>query len=314
MRTIFAHRACGILYRFISRYTGCYLLPANVCPVVPLTFRLANVAFEFVDINERTLCVDEDVCLSLLKKEKCNGLVFVHTYGTDYNPQCFFDQIKNIDQNFRIVDDKCLCSPDLMAPQTISDLTLYSTGYAKYVDLGKGAFGYLQDGLGLSCEQVLYDGVDIEPYYKSAFLKNEKMDRIVEGWLDTTISIVPDEKYISDICEKKAEICKRKARINKIYTEVLRDVETLGDEFNQWRYNILVNDKEKILKLIFDNGMFASSHYQPSSRLFVEEKYPNAEKLYNHVINLFNDNYMDSESARKLAISIQNFESKVKQR
>lgn len=309
MQTIYAHRACGLLYRFIRWYPGCYILPANVCPVVPLTFRLANVNFEFVDINEQTLCADEEMCLAFLKQKKYDGLVFVHTYGTEYNPQNFFRQLKNIKSDFRIIDDKCLCAPDRIVPQTEADLTLYSTGYAKYVDLGGGALGYLTDELKLSSEYVKYEGVDIESFYKNAFHKKEMINEVVEGWLDATISDIPVEKYISDIGRKLDEISMHKAKINAIYAEVLKDVTTLGDGFNQWRYNILVDDKEQMLKLIFDNGLFASSHYQPSSRLFVDEAFPNAEKLYNQVVNLFNDKHIDSDSARKLAFLIRDYEA-----
>ncbi|MFZ2800660.1 MAG: hypothetical protein WAZ30_10580, partial [Syntrophorhabdus sp.] len=56
---IFANRASGILYWFLKAYPeGTYILPANICPVVPLTFRKAGVEFELLDINPGNLCLD----------------------------------------------------------------------------------------------------------------------------------------------------------------------------------------------------------------------------------------------------------------
>lgn len=49
-------RASVVLYRFLV--ANCkdfhFLLPANVCPVVPLTFLKAKVDFSFVDIDPAT--------------------------------------------------------------------------------------------------------------------------------------------------------------------------------------------------------------------------------------------------------------------
>lgn len=46
-------RASTVLYKFlISNCRGySFILPANVCPVVPLTFIKANIDFVFVDIG-----------------------------------------------------------------------------------------------------------------------------------------------------------------------------------------------------------------------------------------------------------------------
>ena len=301
MQTIFANRACGILYRFIRQHGGRYLLPANVCPVVPLTFQLAEVDIDFVDIDPQTLCIDEQVCLASAKKGKCNGVVFVHTYGTQYNPQSFFKKLKDGSPLLHVVDDKCLCAPDFSAPQTVADLTLFSTGYAKYVDLGRGGFGFLQDGLDLSMEPLRFDGFDIEPVYKEAFAKKRKIDRVPSGWLDAYVTDLYDDEYRQDVEREAARMKEYKRIINAIYREHLDSIEALPDDFNQWRYNILVANKHEVLAKLFDAGLFASSHYQPSSGLFVDGAFPNAQRLYEQVINLFNDKYFTREQAMEVA-------------
>lgn len=304
METVFANRACGVLYRFIRKNGGRYLLPANVCPVVPLTFLTANVDFEFADIDLQTLCIDEQACLSCLNGGTFDGLVFVHTYGTGYNPQGFFEKLKNISAEFRIIDDRCLCIPDVQVPTTIADLTLYSTGYAKYVDLGKGAFAYLGDHCSLSSEELAYNGIDIGPVYKEAFRKGEKISEIPDGWLDATVSELFDTEYFNQVVKGVKMSMYHKREINSIYSDLLKDVCPLSNDFNQWRFNILVENKEQVMNSVFENGMFASSHYQPASRLFVDKPFPNAEHLYDQVINLFNDKYIDEGMASRLSLLI----------
>lgn len=297
---IFANRASGILYRFIRQNGGCYLLPANVCPVVPLTFQLAEVGFEFVDINNDTLCIDEERCLSLAGTGLFQGIVFVHTYGTSYDPQPFFKQLKVCAPSFHIVDDKCLCVPVFSAHETEADLTLFSTGYAKYVDLGRGGFGFLQPSLDLSMEPLGFDGSEIDSVYKKAFVKKEKIGYVPSRWLDAYVTDCCDEKYRQCVEREAERMREYKQEINAIYREVLGE-KALPDVFNQWRYNLLVKDKEAVMKRLFDSGLFASSHYQPASRLFVDEVFPNAERLYGLVVNLFNDKYITKEQAIKVA-------------
>lgn len=304
MRTIFANRACGILYRFIKLYPGRYLMPANVCPVVPLTFKLAEVEFDFVDIDDKTLCINEQISLALAKSRKCNGLVFVHTYGTQYNPQLFFRQLKTCHPSFRIVDDKCLCAPSFLVPQTEADLTLFSTGYAKYIDLGKGGFGFLSNRFELSEEPLQCDGFDIEPIYKNAFAKKEIIGGVSSGWLDAYVTDNYNDEYRQCVECEMGRMKTHKQMINDVYKEQLSAVKTLPDDFNQWRFNILVENKHEVLKKLFDAGLFASSHYQPSSGLFVEGTFPVAQKLYDKVINLFNDKYFTCEKAKKAAVEI----------
>ena len=87
MTTIFANRACGILYRILKAIDTSlpFLLPANVCPVVPLTFLSAGIKFKFIDINPNTLCIDEAMCINEIRTKQYAGLMFIRTYGYVYD-------------------------------------------------------------------------------------------------------------------------------------------------------------------------------------------------------------------------------------
>ena len=56
----FARRASAILYRMLRGMTDArpFLLPANVCPVVPETFVAAGRPLERIDIEEESLAMD----------------------------------------------------------------------------------------------------------------------------------------------------------------------------------------------------------------------------------------------------------------
>ena len=65
---VFENRGAAVLYYFLKGNNSGrpFLLPANVCPIVPLTFFKAGVPFEFVDIDEthamcRSQCIDRIV-------------------------------------------------------------------------------------------------------------------------------------------------------------------------------------------------------------------------------------------------------------
>jgi len=302
MQRVAAHRACGLLYRFVRQYRGVYLLPANVCPVVPLTLCTAGVPFEFVDINPETLCIDEHTCLEKMKSDLYAGVICVRTYGYVYNADKFFEVVHQLGK--KVIDDRCLCMPELDLEDAKADMVLYSTGYAKYVDLGEGAFAYLQDNTSLTDETLDYKGIDIEEYYKPLFHGGKKFTMIPNGWLDIQLGMSSD--YFDRIHESLTKVVEHKQRINDIYQNNLPSSMCMASDKQNWRFNIRVNDKARLLRAIFDSGGFASSHYQPSSRLFTDERFVNAEKLYGEVINLFNDKYISVEQATSITNIIGN--------
>lgn len=89
-------------------------------------------------------------------------------------------------------------------------------------------------------------------------------------------------------------VIKHKVTLNEVYSKSLPSEFQLKDGFQQWRFNIVVPQKEKVLRRIFDSGLFASSHYEPLS-----SSCPVATELRMLVINLFNDFYYSVEQAQQ---------------
>ena len=58
---VFEQRASTILHHLLQAApaAGVWLLPANVCPIVPLTLLKTGRPFELVDIHEQTWCMNQ---------------------------------------------------------------------------------------------------------------------------------------------------------------------------------------------------------------------------------------------------------------
>lgn len=242
-----------------------FLIPANVCSNVPETLEVAGVAYRLVDIDARTLCMDEQYVLDHAKE--ISGILMVHTYGveTDFAP--FYRQLRAINPDILIVDDRCLCMPSFEPQSYDADLVLYSFSEKKQVNIGKGAMAYIG-------ENVRYEEC---PIPAQSFLTNEE-------W------VLNEGEVLAVMYAAIAQ----KEKLNAIYRKELPKAIQLPDAYQHWRFNIIVPNKEDILNALFDAGLFASGHYNPQS-----DGCNVASNLYTHVINLFNDFYYTEEQAIK---------------
>ena len=86
----FANRASAVLFRYLRsrRFEKPFLLPANVCPVVPLSMMKAGEDYEFVDIDERHT-MSEDLAIDKLSRGSYSGVLFVHSYGHHFDNKDF---------------------------------------------------------------------------------------------------------------------------------------------------------------------------------------------------------------------------------
>lgn len=263
MNLVTANRANKILYNFIksNHIVGKVLLPANICESVIYTLQYAGMELELVDIQTDNLCIDQEAVLSLAKE--ASMLLFVHTYGVENDFYDFFQKVREVNTNIVIVDDKCLCMPDLYIEDNPADLVLYSTGAKKMVNLGGGSIGYVAD-------QWKYDEIEVVP---NEYLTNEM-------WLLDT----------KQLYMKMDAMIAHKEKLNAVYRKMLPSAIQLPDAYQHWRFNILTDKKNEILKALFAEGLFASSHYKSLSNDSIV-----AQNLYEHVLNLFNDQYYTEE-------------------
>lgn len=304
----FEQRACTVLFNLLRSYPekGTFLLPANVCPIVPLVFFKAQRPFEFVDISLDTLCIDEQTVIERWAQpgNKPAGLLYVRTYGNILHQPDIFANVKSLSPDALIIDDRCLCPPvfgEVLDPNI--DAALYSTGYAKFVDIGFGGYGVIKDGIPY---QRLVSDFDpqtlgrVSDQYKIALATQTCFSYIDGDWLDMS---PPEESwttYQENVTQESARVAQVKRAINAIYSSQLPSQIQFPGVFQNWRFNIQVREKTAALEAIRRAGLFASGHYESLAGLFGPGNAPFARKLHRNVINLFNDRYFSPEKAIQL--------------
>ena len=267
MKLLTANRATKLLYNFlkVNNISGKVLLPANICPEVVQTLHYAGMTTQFVDLQVETLCIHQEAVLTAAKD--ASMLLFVHTYGIEHDFYTFFEQVREQNPDIIIVDDKCLCLPDLEVKDSAADLVLYSTGERKLVSLGGGAIGYL-------AYQWEYDEVEVE---ESELLSNEL-------WL-----LDPKQLYM-----RMDTVIAHKEKLNSIYRAMLPEAMQLPDAYQHWRFNILVPNKDQILAALAAEDIPAESPSPTQDEACVV-----ASNLHTLAIQLYNDKRLTQEQAMR---------------
>lgn len=266
MRRVTGYRANRVLYNFLrSNECKTIIVPANICGGVVRLLQWMQCSIIYCDINPATLCMDEEVVLHVV--DKADAILFVHTYGVEIDFAESFAKFRERNPKIIIIDDRCLCMPEVQIDESAADMVLFSTGEKKPVNLGIGGMGFVANGW-------KYEEYEVE---ENEVLNNatwELADDVLLSKMNATIA--------------------HKEKLNAIYRKSLPKSIQLPESYQHWRFNILVPNKEVIMQAIFDAGLFASGHYAPQA-----EDCPIAAKLYEHVINLFNDEYFTEEQAEK---------------
>lgn len=265
MRRVAAYRANKVLYNFLrSNECKAIIVPANICGGVVRLLQWMQCTIIYCDINPATLCIDEEAVLLVV--DKADAILFVHTYGVETDFAESFAKFRERNPKIAIIDDRCLCMPEVEIEDSAADMVLFSTGEKKPVNLGFGGIGFVADGW-------KYAEFEVEENEVLNNTKWELEDDVLLSKMDATIA--------------------HKEKLNAIYRKTLPKSILLPEAYQHWRFNILVPNKAEITQAIFDAGLFAGGHYAPQS-----DECPVAAKLYEHVINLFNDEYFTETQAK----------------
>lgn len=311
MKLIQASRASAVLYNLLVARADPrpWLLPANICPIVPVTFCKARVPFEFVDISPDTLHMDLARAQELIKGCKFGGLLYAHTYGEISTPAGCFSAFKQLAPGLLIVDDRCLCIPDL-EPAGCADVTLYSTGYAKIVELNSGGYAFLRDEIEYSPASLPFNPealAAIEKTCRQVIRERKRWFYRDSDWLDLGAPAKTWPDYSLEIEKQRRVSLDHRALLNRVYQSRLPKEIQLPHNYQTWRFNIRVKNKARILEAIFKAGLFAGSHYASLAGIMTDSRAPFAEALAGEVINLFNDHHFDLQMAeRTCALILEN--------
>jgi hypothetical protein len=310
MRIVQAPRASAILYNLLKSQanTSPWLLPTNICPVVPLTFFKAGIPIEFVDISAKTLHMDLDQAEGHLKRSLYGGLLYAHTYGEPSTPKDFFQWFKSRYPDLLLVDDRCLCIPDLDPLRNMSaDVAMYSTGYAKIVELNYGGYAFLKDNTPYQHHDSTFDPQaheNIKMEYKQAIHNRTPYVYKDSDWLQTDADLPAWYDYRQQIETDLESSLPQRVTLNEIYANRLPAEIQLQGEYQNWRFNLRSKNKDRVLKSIFSAGLFASSHYASLAGIMAPGKGLQAEGLASEIINLFNDHHFNMQQAERVCTII----------
>lgn len=305
MKLVFDRRASAILYALLVGRADRrpFLLPANICPIVPITFLKAGVPFEFVDISPQHLHMDLEAAAERLQGGDFGGLLYAHTYGEPFTPFDFFAEVKAAYPTLLLIDDRCLCTPDLEADShNPADVLLYSSGYAKIVDLGFGGYAFLRDDLPYMPRPLPFRQPDLdalEQAYKESLVTRQPFVYSDSDWLESGGDLPPWEQYRCQLNQGLVQTQTHRQEINALYAARLPLEWQLPPSYQNWRFNLRLPRRDQVLGALFEAGLFASAHYASLAGIMAPGRCPQAETLAAEVINLFNDRHYTLAMAEK---------------
>lgn len=308
MKIVTGARASTVLYNWLlsNNIKTKVLIPCNICESVPATYMKAGCEVQFCDISKTDWGMDFESAKTIINEKKIGLLHYNHTYGCiSNNDVLFISEIKKQFPNILIVDDKCLSIPALSNTENC-DLTMYSTGYSKYLYINGGGYSCMSEKYNYrnyitkflpECEE------NFDKHIKSCHANHAPVDKniMLSDWIPFEFS---DGDYFERMFAQKEKTDAHKKMINEVYSVIPG---SLPMEYNNWRYNLLLENAEECRKELFENGLFCSYHYMSlGNGYFSSEKTPNADYLEKHVINLFNDFCYTREQAEKTAELLKN--------
>ncbi len=308
MSWVYENRASTVLYNLLKELKKenpeiLFFIPSNVCPIVPATFCKVGVKYEFIDISIETLCIDLNIVKRKALEYSSIGLLYVRNLGIIHqNVDEVFRDLKKDNPDIFIIDDRCPCRIDfeekMLCPN--ADVTLFSTGYAKYVEMGFGGCAFVNSPLQYHSNKLKYlktDHDNLVDSFNYSIQNNKRFIYKESDWLDTNNPELGFEEYKIRVLSKRDEVDAHKAKLNNIYKNNLSTKVLPSLDLGVWRYNIFVKDKDVLLEDIFSNNLFASSHYSDISGVFNNVNSENSKALHQNIVNLFNDYRYSEEMA-----------------
>ena len=296
-------RACSVLYNVLkaNAVKGRVLIPSNICESVPATYMLLGIEPVFCDISAEDFQLDKEAAIKALDDSSITVLHYNHTYGfKSINDDLFLEKVKAKFPGVIIVDDRCLCFPELDYDNIVSDIVLFSTGSVKCVDLGWGGFGIIKDYLNYREYQLKYskaDLVEFDRHIKECHREDLPISEKVlsSDWLE--ILTEPQTNYFDLVKQRTIDAKAHKNRLNEIYSSIQG---SLPLSYCTWRYQLLLENAKECIEALFDNGLFCSNHYKSlGNGYFNDVSTPNCNYLESHIVNLFNDFRFSYEQAIK---------------
>ncbi len=279
-------------------------MPSNICESIPATYMISGIEPVFCDISETDFQMDKAAAEKIIDSCPISILHYNHTYGyISREDNDFLKMIKRKRPSVFVVDDRCLCFPELSAGDDPADMILYSTGEVKCVDIGWGGYALIKDEVEYREFERPYSPDNLklfQKHIKECHANGAPIsDRIAASmWLELCTGN-DDPDYFEKVMNKAEEVKKHKETINNIYKTIPG---SLPAGYCDWRYQVLLENAGECIKAIFEKGLFCSNHYKSlGNGYFSDVATPINDRLEKHIINLFNDHRFSAEQAEAVA-------------
>lgn len=271
--------------------SGYVLVPGNLCYAGIYPALYAGLLPVFCDVDSRTGNVTLETITQVWQKDGIRAAVIPHMYG---NPVLEMQEIYDfLHERGVVVIEDCASAMGASAETyqlgRVGDYTVYSTGYAKTLDLGYGGFlrsRYTHLEAAREREKTLPMYSEKQEKNQAFFsklyrmLRNEGTDTAIESMIyrgllsccrdDFLLRIGPEqqEKLLQEM-ERLPEIVEERRRKKELYRKRLSCWEyntyPYTGEAVPWRYNLMV-DKAERKSLIYDclAGQIPISDWYPN--------------------------------------------------
>lgn len=288
--------------------SGSIVLPANVCPIVPLTCWRAGFHTDFIDIDPASQGMTADRVAARLRDPRApqaSGIIFVHAYGrvSDDTLRGVADVLENHGDELFLIDDRCSLVPSFDRPEEerLGDMVLFSTGYAKRVDIGYGGFAWVQPFVGNigPVEDFSEEAFEhARAFFREPTPRDEALAEVPRDWLDSRP--MDESQYFKEVLARRDAALRHEQELRDIYMTHVPVNLHLGAEF-EWRFNLLVDNPRELIDAIFAAGLFASAHYPSIAQPISGAQTPNAELSGKRLVNLFTNEPFTAEMAEQCA-------------
>lgn len=304
-----AAMAIYLIFKYGRIPKGKVILPANICYAAVLPVIYAGYEPLFCDVDY----ISGNVTLTTIQaawNDNVVAAIIPHMYG---NPVDNLFKIKDFFIEKKIVFIEDCASFMFNDAKTVGDYVVYSTGYAKTLDIGFG--GILYSSKNDLTEMELMEKQF--PIYKDTFenewnvfskvyrvLRNYGNDTVLSKSIYTSmlsnvreillfkINQEKKEEVISAMDELKQAIENRRYKYS-VYLDNLQN-SLISDQiyrFNAdavpWRFNLLTKENNKsLIDYCLKNNMPVSDWYPCINKMFnCEKKFTSAERHEQHIIN-----------------------------
>ena len=161
----------------------------------------------------------------------------------------------------------------------------------------------MRDGINYQSAHLAFhpeDHEEMEKAYKAAVSQRTKFVYQESDWLGTDTTVPAWDEYCSQIEQARMISLEHRVSLNEIYASRLPQEIQLPAAFQNWRFNIRIRDKQRILDAIFSSGLFASSHYASLAGIMGEGEAREAQALGESILNLFNDYHFSPDQAEQV--------------